>query len=208
LDKYYNPKNPGYFSGLSGFSGATGPTTYPGTGVAVSTGTAWGTSLVAASANTASALVQRDGSGNFTAGTITAALTGNASGSAGTVTGNATGSTFGFNSGYGSVATAYGCRAWVNFNGTGTIAIRASGNVTSITDNAVGDYTVNFTTAMPDVNYSIVGSAGSGNAFGSYGFNNPGAGTRFAVGSCRINSFIAQSATLSDVDTVCVSVFR
>jgi len=60
---------------------------------------------------------------------------------------------FQFNSGYGSVATAYGCRAWVNFNGTGTVAIRASGNVTSITDNGTGDYTVNFTTAMPDVNF-------------------------------------------------------
>ncbi len=59
-----------------------------------------------------------------------------------------------FNSGYGSVATAYGCRAWVNFNGTGTVAIRASGNVSSITDNGTGDYTINFTTAMPDANYS------------------------------------------------------
>lgn len=84
----------------------------------------------------------------------------NTTGSAATVTGNATGSTFGFNSGYGSVATAYGCRAWVNFNGTGTVAIRASGNVSSITDNGNGDYTVNFTTAMPDVNYawSAIGS--------------------------------------------------
>jgi hypothetical protein len=60
-----------------------------------------------------------------------------------------------FNSGYGSVATAYGCRAWVNFNGTGTVAIRASGNVSSITDNGAGDYTVNFTTAMSDANYSV-----------------------------------------------------
>jgi hypothetical protein len=74
-------------------------------------------------------------------------------GSAATVTGNATGSTFGFNSGYGSVATAYGCRAWVNFNGTGTVAIRGSGNVSSITDNGTGTYTVNFSTAMPDANY-------------------------------------------------------
>lgn len=49
----------------------------------------------------------------------------------------------------------YKCRAWVNFNGTGTVAIRASGNVSSITDNGVGDYTVNFTTAMPDVNYAF-----------------------------------------------------
>lgn len=61
-----------------------------------------------------------------------------------------------FNSGYGSIATAYGCRAWVNFNGTGTVAIRASGNVSSITDNGVGDYTVNFTTAMPDANFSAL----------------------------------------------------
>ena len=51
-------------------------------------------------------------------------------------------------------APIYPCRAWVNFNGTGTVAIRASGNVTSITDNGTGDYTVNFTTAMPDANYS------------------------------------------------------
>jgi hypothetical protein len=64
------------------------------------------------------------------------------------------------NSGYGSVATAYGCRAWVNFNGTGTVAIRASGNVTSITDNGNGNYAVNFTTAMPDANYAVVAIAG------------------------------------------------
>lgn len=53
-------------------------------------------------------------------------------------------------------APSYSCRAWVNFNGTGTVAIRASGNVTSITDNAVGQYTVNFTTEMPDTDYATV----------------------------------------------------
>jgi hypothetical protein len=52
--------------------------------------------------------------------------------------------------------TNYKCRAWVNFNGTGTVAIRAAGNVASITDNGTGDYTVNFTTAMPDANYAAV----------------------------------------------------
>ena len=62
-----------------------------------------------------------------------------------------------FNSGYGSVATAYGCRAWVNFNGTGTVAIRASGNVSSITDLGTGSYAVNFTTALADANYSAIG---------------------------------------------------
>lgn len=51
-------------------------------------------------------------------------------------------------------APMFACRAWVNFNGTGTVAIRASGNVSSITDNGVGDYTVNFATAMPDANYA------------------------------------------------------
>lgn len=65
------------------------------------------------------------------------------------------------NSGYGSNANAYGCRAWVNFNGTGTVAIRASGNVSSITDNGTGNYRVNFTTAMPDANYSAVVTSGS-----------------------------------------------
>ena len=52
-------------------------------------------------------------------------------------------------------APSYSARAWVNFNGTGTVAIRASGNVSSITDNGVGDYTVNATTAQSDANYSV-----------------------------------------------------
>ena len=68
------------------------------------------------------------------------------------------GGDFQFNSGYGSVATAFGCRAWVNFNGTGTVAIRASGNVSSITDSGVGQYIANFATAMPNINYSAVAS--------------------------------------------------
>jgi hypothetical protein len=73
------------------------------------------------------------------------------------------GGDFQFNSGYGSVATAYGCRAWVNFNGTGTVAIRASGNVSSITDRGVGLYTINFTNAMPDANYTVA-SCGTSSA--------------------------------------------
>ena len=55
----------------------------------------------------------------------------------------------------GGSAPIYACRAWANFNGTGTVAIRASGNVSSITDNGTGNYTVNFTTAMPDASYAI-----------------------------------------------------
>lgn len=51
-------------------------------------------------------------------------------------------------------------KAWVNFNGTGTVAIRASYNVSSITDNGTGYYTVNLTTAMPDENFSVVAMCG------------------------------------------------
>ena len=52
----------------------------------------------------------------------------------------------------------YAAKAWVNFNGTGTVAIRQSGNVSGITDNGTGNYTVNFTTAMPDVDYLVIGA--------------------------------------------------
>jgi hypothetical protein len=73
-----------------------------------------------------------------------------------------------FNSGYGSAAVAYGCRAWVNFNGTGAVAISASGNVSSITDNGTGDYTVNFTTALVDANFSaVVGIGGDSTSAGN-----------------------------------------
>jgi len=71
------------------------------------------------------------------------------------------GTTLKFNSGYGSVATAYGCRAWISFNGSGTIAIRGSGNVSSIVDNGTGQYTINLATAMPDTNFCTVASGGN-----------------------------------------------
>jgi hypothetical protein len=58
-------------------------------------------------------------------------------------------------------APSYSLRGWVNFNGTGTVAIRASGNTSSITDNGVGDYTWNFTTALPNVDYGVIGMCNS-----------------------------------------------
>jgi hypothetical protein len=113
-----------------------------------------------------------------------------------------------FNSGYGSVATAYGCRAWVNFNGTGTVAIRASGNVTSITDNGTGEYTVNLTTALTDANYSVVGSCGTG-AAGNDDFNLTtnynAAPTTSAV---RIGSQRANSGVATDVAYISLAIFR
>jgi hypothetical protein len=116
-----------------------------------------------------------------------------------------------FNSGYGSVATAYGCRAWVNFNGTGTVAIRASGNVSSITDNGTGDYTVNFTTAMPDANYSVVGYASLNSRTEPLTVNGYTTETQVAA-SVRINTryvnSIATNGTNADMAIVNISIFR
>jgi hypothetical protein len=83
-------------------------------------------------------------------------------------------------------APLYMCRAWVNFNGTGTVAIRASGNVTSITDNGTGDYTVNFTTAMPDVNYSVTTGCALSDAVVSGNTSRTIAPRSPATGSIRI----------------------
>jgi hypothetical protein len=113
---------------------------------------------------------------------------------------------FSFNSGYGSVATAYGCRAWVNFNGSGTVAIRASGNVSSITDISTGQYRVNFTSAMPDANYAAV--AGANGRSGSITVD---ANTTVAVGNNQttyVDFQVSEGSTTQDSDICTVAVFR
>jgi hypothetical protein len=116
---------------------------------------------------------------------------------------------FKFNSGYGSAATAYGCRAWVNFNGTGTVAIRGSGNVTSITDNGTGDYTVNFTTAMPDANYAMgaAGEVASGTNYNVIQFNQNTSPTTSAVRLTSLNQSGGVPAVF-DSARVTVAIFR
>lgn len=112
-----------------------------------------------------------------------------------------------FNSGYGSPATAYGCRAWVNFNGTGTVAIRASGNVSSITDNGTGNYTVNFTTAMPDANYSVAATGDLGGTW--YGGVSLYAGGTQATTQVQIATHSdAGTGTYQDFPKVFVHIFR
>jgi hypothetical protein len=111
----------------------------------------------------------------------------------------------------------YAAKAWVNFNGTGTVAIRESGNVSSITDNAAGDYTVNFTTAMLDGNYSVSGFINSsGNAARSPVLNfqrtDAEAGDLPATTSVRIitasGSTTASNGTRFDPPNTCVSIHR
>lgn len=99
-------------------------------------------------------------------------------------------------------APSYTCRAWVNFDGTGTPAIRASGNVSSITDNSTGNYTINFTTAMPDVNYAA--NATCDEYFDSV--------TSKTTGGCTVtNSYqtsLGGALAFVDNDNVSVIVFR
>jgi len=101
-------------------------------------------------------------------------------------------------------APIYACRAWVNFNGTGTVAIRASGNVSSITDNGTGNYTVNFTTAMPDANYAVTGSHDMSGTASSPVFMYSDAT------SSSVNVYLKNSTTgnLIDSPACCVAIFR
>jgi hypothetical protein len=103
-------------------------------------------------------------------------------------------------------APSYSARAWVNFNGTGTVAIRASGNVSSITDNGVGDYTMNFTTAMPDADYAVcLGGNHLSAVYARVNLRNMSVSpTTSAIRflTCQLG------ATQADMDYVDVSIFR
>jgi len=117
------------------------------------------------------------------------------------------------NGGQSGTAPIYAARAWVNFDGTGTVAIRASGNVSSITDNGTGDYTVNFTTAMPDANYSVLITSSP-----SYGVRPAGAASLFSTPSPFTETAPSTSAArflttdssagVLDAKYICVSIFR
>ena len=97
----------------------------------------------------------------------------------------------------------FSCRAWVNFNGTGTVAIRGSGNVSSITDNGTGNYTVNFTTAMSDANYTATGMCNDNGNTTSISYRTGGlfSTTQFQVAT-------SASATLADNANCLISFFR
>lgn len=93
-------------------------------------------------------------------------------------------------------------KAWVNFNGTGTVAIRASYNVSSITDNAVGNYTVNFTTAMADANYAVV----SGTDITTTYSGETTSLESLTTTSCRV--LHAEAGSYCDASLICLTIFR
>ena len=100
-------------------------------------------------------------------------------------------------------------KAWVNFNGTGAVAIRRAFNVASITDNGTGNYTLNFTTAMTDANYAWSGSYGADNS-STLGFIAGVASVALATSktasSLRINSAYG-TGTANDIASVSVTIF-
>lgn len=107
-------------------------------------------------------------------------------------------------------APSYTCRAWVNFNGTGTVAIVSSGNMTSITDNGIGDYSLNFTSAMPDANYALAGSCtdntnASANLIIIYSAGSGGSGP--STTSCRIATVNTGSGAI-DLSLITAMVVR
>lgn len=106
-------------------------------------------------------------------------------------------------------APVYAARAWVNFNGVGTVSIRSAGNVTSITDNNVGNYTVNFTTAMPDTNYTVSGGANDGSD-GAATVSNIRAGTVNTTSVRVVSNYAAAGGTtaLFDYSNIYVVIHR
>ena len=101
----------------------------------------------------------------------------------------------------------YTCKAWVNFNGTGTVAIRGSGNVSSITDNGSSDYTVNFTTAMPDANYS---ATAMGDVSGGVVVSIQSGVAAPTTSALRLRTYEATAGGFFGIDSayVFVSIFR
>ena len=115
---------------------------------------------------------------------------------------------FRFNSGYGSVAAAYGVRAWVNFTGSGTVTIKADGNVSSITDSNTGRYVVNFTNNMPDANYAYtLGARDIDNGMGVPTLQaNPT--TTPSTSSLSLIYNYPHNQSYYDAADVCVAIFR
>jgi hypothetical protein len=105
-----------------------------------------------------------------------------------------------------------GCaKAWVNFNGTSTVAIRDSYNVSSITDNGTGNYTVNFTTAMPNANFcgQVTGGDSSTGAGGqtSSVYTESYATTSLQVRTMGVVSGASTSQSARDFNFVNVAIF-
>jgi hypothetical protein len=114
----------------------------------------------------------------------------------------------------------YACRAWVNFNGTrnatdtgastngANVFIRASGNVASVLKNGVGDYTITFTTAMPDANYAAMLSGGSQIATQGRGFMEQHDSILRSTTQLRVYSLTDNTSAVADSTVYSAAIFR
>lgn len=106
-------------------------------------------------------------------------------------------------------APIYACRAWVNFNGMGTVvAIRASGNVSSITDNGVGNYTINFIDALPDTNYAVLGQVRRKENSQTVHQLSMWASDTKSTTAVQVRSSDGNQGVLTDLPEINVSIFR
>ena len=97
----------------------------------------------------------------------------------------------------------FAARAWVNWNGTGTVAIRGSGGISSITDNGTGNYSLNFSSAMPDANYAVVATvseSGVGGAARAIG------GDGYTTSAALVLTY--STSTLTDYQFIQAAIFR
>ena len=168
-------------------SGGTGATSLTANGVLIGNGTS---AVTAVDLSTKGKILIGDGSGNPSALAV---------GSNGYVLTAASGEATGVSW---AEAGGGGPNAWVNFNGTGTVAIRANSNVSSITDRATGKYTVNFTSDMDDDDYCVAATTNL-DAVRDLGFRTQA----FAVGSIEVEQFNSDS-NYKDAEFGCVAVFR
>jgi hypothetical protein len=186
------PLSTGVVGTLPVANGGTGATTFTSGALLKGAGTG------AVDAASAADIVSQIGATAVTNATTAAACSGNSATATALTT--ASGS-----------APSYSARAWVNFNGVGTVAIRASGNVSSITDNGTGDYTVNFTTAMTDANYSTVANCNiaSLNSLGVVSINTSGGSSTInpTTTATRMKSQ-GDSGAAIDVSFINVAIFR
>ena len=179
----------------------------------VTIGTSLGTSNITIGATTGISTLNLATGATLTATTKTVNIgTASAAGSTTNITiGSTTGtSTTTINGTVNAPGLTNGVKAWVNFNGTGTVAIRASFNVSSITDNGVGDYTVNFTNALADANYAVTGLANRNAAWtsgeGCLSLDNAQAPTSSNFRIRYTGTF--NTATAYDVSQIQLSILR
>ena len=150
--------------------------------------------------------IAQGGTGNTTATAAFNALAPSQTGNSGKYL-----TTNGTSASWGTVSADYVAKAWVNYDGTGAVSIRASGNVSSITDNGTGDYTVNFTTAVADSNFAYLVSGGGATVSANMCFM----GSTVASSSFRFGVYypVYQAggtigSPKQDASRLCVSIFR